>query len=108
MNSINECEVLARTASDELTLCAVPSAKHSALLASYLLNLKRGEIAVCNMMFADFRQFLELGAQERAADVLHVLRRFVSLQQTQESLRPGFSGSNFIPPPANRPRRQDP
>jgi hypothetical protein len=84
MNSINECEVLARTASDELSLCAVPSAKHSSLLASYLLNLKHGETAVCNMMLADFRRFLELGAQERAADVLHVLWRFVSLQQAQD------------------------
>jgi hypothetical protein len=45
---------------------------------SYLLNLKRGEHAVCRMMVDDFWLLTELGAEERAADVFYVLRLFLS------------------------------
>lgn len=44
----------------------------------YLLNLRRGEHAVCQMMVGDFWHLMELGAEERAADVFYVLRLFRS------------------------------
>ena len=48
------------------------------LLKSYLFNLKRGEKAVCCLIIGDFWRLMELGAEERAADVFHVLRLFLS------------------------------
>jgi len=76
MITLEQCVEDAERASNELLLCAVPSAKHSLLLASYLFSLQRGETAVCNMIVADYRRFMELGARERAADLLLVFRLF--------------------------------
>jgi len=78
MISLGQCADLLGLAPDELALCAVPSKRHESLLRSYLFNLKRGEKAVCCMIIGDFWRLMELGAQERAADVLHVLRLFLS------------------------------
>ena len=78
MFTMRQCADYAELASNELPLCAVPSAKHTSLLASYLLNLKRGEAAVCDMILGDYRRFMDLGAQERAADLFLVLRLFLS------------------------------
>ena len=65
-------------APDDLAVCALPSARHKSLLRSYLLNLYRGETAVCRMIIGDFWRLMDLGAEERAADVFHVLRLFLS------------------------------
>ena len=78
MITINQCADFVGVAPDELLLCAVPCARHRSLLKSYLFNLKRGEAAVCHMMLRDYQGFMELGAHERAADVFHVLRLFLS------------------------------
>ncbi len=78
MISMTQCADFAGLAPDELLLCAIPSARHKSLLKSYLFNLKRGEKAVCSMILGDFWGFMELGAQERAADLFHVLRLFLS------------------------------
>jgi hypothetical protein len=78
MISIMKCAEFAGLAPDQLLLCAIPSARHRALLKSYLFNLKRGEKVVCRMILGDFWGFMELGAQERAADLFHVLRLFLS------------------------------
>jgi hypothetical protein len=78
MTTVRQCADEVVRASNELPLCAVPSAKHSALLASYLLSLKRGEAGVCNMIVADYRRFMDLGALERAADLLLVLKLFLA------------------------------
>jgi hypothetical protein len=78
MITMQECADVAGVAPHELALCAVPSARHKSLLMSYLLNLKRGEHAVCRMMVDDFWLLTELGAEERAADVFYVLRLFLS------------------------------
>jgi hypothetical protein len=78
MISMMQCAAFAGLAPDELLLCAIPSARHKSLLTSYLFNLKRGEKAVCCMILGDFWGFMELGAQERAADLFHVLRLFLS------------------------------
>ena len=54
------------------------SARHRALLSSYLLNLWRGPEAVRKLIVADIRLWIELGAPERAADGFLVLRQFLS------------------------------
>ncbi len=57
---------------------AVPSPKHRARLSGYLLNLKWGQATVREMIVADIRAALDLGALNRAGDLLVVLRLFLS------------------------------
>ena len=76
MITMTECADLVGLAPNELPLCAIPSIRHASLLRSYLFNLKRGEKTVCRLIIGDFWRLMELGAEERAADVLHVLRLF--------------------------------
>ncbi len=64
-------------APDEVILGGTLTARHRALLSSYLFNLDRGAIAVRDMIVADLRSFLDLGALQRAADSLVVLRLFL-------------------------------
>lgn len=78
MISMQQCAEAVGLAPHELALCAIPAARHKTLLASYLLNLKRGEKAVCCMIVGDFWRLTEMGAGERAADAFHVLRLFLS------------------------------
>ena len=78
MITINECADLVGLAPDELPLCAIPSARHKSLLKSYLFSLKRGEKALCCLIIGDFWRLMDLGAEQRAADVFHVLRLFLS------------------------------
>lgn len=78
MISMQKCADVAGIAPDDLAVCALPSARHKWLLRSYLLNLYRGETAVCRMIIGDFWRFIDLGAQERAADLFFVLRLFLS------------------------------
>jgi len=62
----------------EILSTAVPSAKHSRLLASYLLNLERGAATVRDMIVVDVYDLLELGAMRQAADLCVVLGCFLS------------------------------
>ncbi len=78
MITLKQCAELIGIAPNDLNICAIPSARHSSLLESYLFNLKRGEKAVCSMIIGDFWRLRELGAPERAADALLVLRLFLS------------------------------
>ena len=78
MITMTQCADFIGIAPHQLLLCAIPSARHKSLLRSYLFNLKRGEKVVCRMILGDFWRFMELGAQERAADLFHVLRLFLS------------------------------
>jgi hypothetical protein len=72
---------------ESLSLCVAPSARHRSILASYLLNIKRGEAVVFDMMLADYHRFLDLGARERASDLLHALWLFNSLSCDLRSRR---------------------
>ena len=78
MIALKQCAELIGIAPNEVNICAVPSSRHRSLLESYLFNLKRGEKAVCSMIIGDFWRMRELGAPERAADALLVLRLFLS------------------------------
>lgn len=55
-----------------------PSAKHSRLLSSYLLNLERGPAAVREMIVGDIRGFRDLGARQQASDLCLVLNCFLA------------------------------
>jgi hypothetical protein len=79
MITIQECAEVAGLSPDELGLYVLPAARHKSLLASYLLSLRRGEKAVCRQIVADFWRLRDLGAKERAGDVFHVLRLFLSV-----------------------------
>jgi hypothetical protein len=78
MITVTQCAAFAGLASDELIVGISPSAKHSLLLSSYLLNLERGPLAVRDMIIADLRRFHELGARQYTADLLLVLRLFLT------------------------------
>lgn len=78
MIAFAQCVAFAGLSSNEMILGATPSARHYSLLASYLLNLGRGPVTVRDMIVSDLRSFLDLGAKQRAADLLIVLRIFLS------------------------------
>jgi hypothetical protein len=78
MVTIGECVVFSGLALDEIVLGATPSNTHRVLLSSYLLNLWRGPKAVREMIVADMRLSLDLGMIKHAADLLLILRRFLS------------------------------
>ncbi|HXY58880.1 MAG TPA: hypothetical protein VEH76_09890 [Methylocystis sp.] len=78
MGAMEECAECEGLAPAELSLCAIPSARHKSLLTSYRMNLKHGRKAVCDMIVGDLWRFIELGAQERAADLFLVLRLFLA------------------------------
>jgi hypothetical protein len=78
MISLSQCAAYAGLDSSELLIGAVASAKHHSLLESYVLNLRRGDVVVRDLIRTDLRTFIDLGAQEKAADLLLVLRLFLS------------------------------
>lgn len=76
--TIEQCAALSGLRPNEMLLGASPTAMHDSLHASYLLHDKRGWQAVRDMIVADIRASLDLGASKQAADLLIVLRRFLS------------------------------
>jgi hypothetical protein len=76
--TIEQCKVFSGLVSNEVVMGAAPSAKHRARLSGYLLNLKWGQATVREMIVADIRAALDLGALNRAGDLLVVLRLFLS------------------------------
>lgn len=63
---------------DELVVAS--EARHQTLLRSYQLNLHRGRAAVRRMIINDLLGCIDIGAQGCAADLLIVLRLFLSEQ----------------------------
>lgn len=76
--SFAQCADFSGLHSNEMLLGATPSARHHSLRASYLRHLRRGSKAVRDMIVADIRSSLDIGASKRAADLLIVLRWFFS------------------------------
>jgi len=68
------CAVLCARNPDEIMVGVSPGPMHVSLLASYLLLHERGWEAIRNMIVADIRGTLDLGALKRAADLLIVSR----------------------------------
>jgi hypothetical protein len=78
MISLEECAEFAAFETNELFTGALLSGRHRSLLSSYLMNLWRGPIAVRRMIVGDIRAAIDLGASRYAADLVLVLRLFLS------------------------------
>lgn len=78
MITLEECVQFAALETNELFTGAVLSSRHQSLLSSYRLNLKRGPSAVRKMIVSDIRAAVDLGASKYAADLVLVLRMFLS------------------------------
>ena len=78
MVTVGQCAAFAGLASNEMVLGATPFAKHRVLLSSYVLNLWRGPKTVRKMIVADIRTRLDLGMVKESADLVVVLRQFLS------------------------------
>ena len=76
MSTKLEGEAVVGLAPNEMLSPARPSAGHHALLSSYLVNLRRGPVAVRDMIVTDLSFFLDFGASQRVANLLIVLRLF--------------------------------
>ena len=75
--TVAQCAALSGLGPHEMVLGTTPSAKHDSLYAGYLLHHERGWDTVRDMIVADIRGSLDLGALKQAADLLIVLRRFL-------------------------------
>src|SRR5271166_4780129 len=99
MITFTQCAALAGLCPNEIILGVTPSANHHSLLSSYLLNLWRGPKIVRDMIVTDICQSVDLGALKRAADLLIVLRRFLSdypgARLEQRLSRAGGQGQRF-------------
>jgi hypothetical protein len=78
MITSEQCKAFAGLSPNEMVLGAAPSTRHNSLLSSYLLNMKRGPEALRELIVSDIRASLDIGADKLAADLLVVLRRFLS------------------------------
>jgi hypothetical protein len=54
----------------------IPAGRRSRMLAGYILNRKRGVVAVRSMILADIRRFSDLGAAGYASELVDVLNSF--------------------------------
>jgi hypothetical protein len=72
--AIEQCDALCGLDSNEFTTDVSPSATRASLHASYLLLQKIGWATVRDLIVADIRAALDLGASKRATDLLMVLR----------------------------------
>ena len=75
---MTKCDGCAGHSFDEENLHVALSAKHCRILSSYLLNMGMGESVVRDMLIADIRDLLDLGAKQKAADLRVVLECFFS------------------------------
>ena len=80
MITLKRCAKLAGLNLDEFVIGVAPSGRHRALLQSYLLNMHRGRAVVLRMMVCDLCGYVDIGAHGLAADLLVVLRLFLSEQ----------------------------
>ncbi len=78
MISLRECARLCGLRSKDLIIGVPIAPRHHKMLSDYLLNLDWGTVAVCRILVADLRGFLDLGMNHRAADLLIVLRLFLT------------------------------
>lgn len=76
--AVAQCADLCGLGPNEIVLGVTPSRMHNSLYESYMLHRAKGWEAVRDMIVADIRMALDLGAKKRAADLLIVLRRFLS------------------------------
>jgi len=80
MITLRRCAKLAGFNLDELVIGVAPSARHQTLLQSYQLNSHRGRAGVRRMILSDLLGCFDIGAHHVAADLLVVLRLFLSAE----------------------------
>jgi hypothetical protein len=78
MTTLDDVRSATGLCSEEMIVGVTETSIHRAVLASYLSNLWRGPDIVRDLMVADIRTALDLGVAERAADLLLVLRQFLT------------------------------
>jgi len=79
MITLKRCASLAGLNPDALVVGVAPAARHHTLLKSYqLLNLHHGRVGVRRMIVRDLLSCLDIGALSCAADLVVVLRLFLS------------------------------
>jgi hypothetical protein len=74
---IEQCAALCGLDSNKFTADVTPSPTYASLHASYLLLRKIGWATVRDLIVADIRAALDLGASKRAKDLLMVFRMLV-------------------------------
>lgn len=93
MVTLAHCAEFTGLDSSELFVSSGFFPKHKCLLLSYVLNLNHGPGAVRAMIVADIRAAIDLGATERAAELLWVLRVFLfEHPEARMTRRPRLSG----------------
>jgi hypothetical protein len=102
MVTVEQCAMFAKLAPHELFLGAPPSTRHRALLSFYLQDLGTLDPQqVREIIVADIRVALSLGAVRQAADLLIVLRELFS-EYPEASLAAASAPSgqhSYHPPP---------
>jgi hypothetical protein len=78
MITVEQCAEFTGLALNEMVLGAIPSTRHRVLLSSYVLKLWRGPKTVRKMIVAAIRTRLDLGMVKESADLVVVLRQFLS------------------------------
>jgi hypothetical protein len=76
--TIDQCAALSGLRPHEMFLGVTPTARHDYIYASYLLHHAGDVVALRDMIVADIRAAIDLGDPTQAADLLIVLRRFLS------------------------------
>ena len=104
MITMEQCKAFSGLLSNEMVVGPAPSSKHRARLTGYLLNLKWGQTTVREMIVADIRAALDLGAINRAADLLVVLRLFLS-EHPDARKRQDRNVVDWRPAPMQEPKR---
>ncbi len=106
MITMEQCKIFSGLLSNEMVVGPAPSPKHRARLTGYLLNLKWGQATVREMIVADIRVALDLGALNRAADLLVVLRLFLS-DHPEARKRQDRNVVDWRPVPMQEPKCMD-
>ena len=78
MRTLEETRAATGLRSEEIIVGATETEALRATLSSYLSNLWRGSDVVRELIVADIRTALDLGVQDRAGDLLLVLRLFLT------------------------------
>ena len=95
MIPLHECAAIAGLKSDDLVVGTDFRPIHWKMLSGYLTNRDKGLARVCGLIIADMRAYLDLGAKEKAADALVVLRLLLAnFPSLDTSTIPEFAWSN--------------
>jgi hypothetical protein len=76
---LSRCAELCGLGPHEMIPGAIPSPFHQSLYESYLMLCDRGADFVRDLIVSDMRRALDIGAERLAAELLLVLRRFLSV-----------------------------